>query len=85
MDQFALYKYLRQELQLTPSELNGYVIFNTEKGDCFHCHGTEMFMDNLFHNNGLDIEPFLDIGLAKVKVPRFPFHVTVVLNVVAPG
>jgi len=59
-------KYLRQELQLTPSELNGYVIFNTEKGDCFHCHGTEMFMDNLFHNNGLDIEPFLDIGLAKV-------------------
>ena len=39
-------KYLRQEEQLTPSELNGYVIFNTEKGDCFHCHGTEMFMDN---------------------------------------
>jgi cytochrome c peroxidase len=59
-------KYLRQELQLTPSELNGYVIFNTEKGDCFHCHGTEMFMDNLFHNNGLDTEPFLDLGLAKV-------------------
>jgi len=59
-------KYLRQELQLTSSELNGYVIFNTEKGDCFHCHGTEMFMDNLFHNNGLDSEPFLDIGLAIV-------------------
>jgi len=59
-------KYLRQEIQLTSSELNGYVIFNTEKGDCFHCHGTEMFMDNLFHNNGLDSEPFLDIGLAIV-------------------
>ncbi len=59
-------KYLRQELQLTSSELNGYVIFNTEKGDCFHCHGTEMFMDNLFHNNGLDSEPFLDMGLAIV-------------------
>ena len=59
-------KYLRQELQLTPSELNGYVIFNTEKGDCFHCHGTDMFMDNLFHNNGLDTEPFIDLGLAKV-------------------
>ncbi len=59
-------KYLRQEVQLTPSELNGFVIFNTEKGDCFHCHGTEMFMDNLFHNNGLDTEPFLDLGLAKV-------------------
>jgi len=59
-------KYLRQEIQLTPSELNGYVLFNTEKGDCFHCHSTEMFMDNLFHNNGLDTEPFLDLGLAKV-------------------
>ena len=59
-------KYLRQEVQLTPSELNGYVIFNTEKGDCFHCHSTDMFIDNLFHNNGLDVEPFLDLGLAKV-------------------
>ncbi|MEE2700401.1 MAG: cytochrome c peroxidase [Bacteroidota bacterium] len=59
-------KYLRQELQLTPSELNGFVIFNTETGDCFHCHGPHKFMDNSFHNNALDIEPFLDIGLAKV-------------------
>ena len=25
-----------------------------------------MFMDNSFHNNGLDIEPFLDLGLGKV-------------------
>ena len=59
-------QYLRQEIQLTPSELNGYVIFNTEKGDCFHCHGTEIFMDNLFHNNGLDTEPFTDLGLGQV-------------------
>lgn len=59
-------KYLRQELQLTTSELNGYVIFNTEKGDCFHCHGSEMFMDNLFHNNGLDTEPFIDVGLSAI-------------------
>lgn len=59
-------KYFRQEVQLTPSELNGYVIFNTEQGDCFHCHSTDMFIDNLFHNNGLDAEPFLDLGLAKV-------------------
>ena len=44
-------KYLRQELQLTPSELNGYVIFNSEQGDCFHCHGTNKLMDNSFHNN----------------------------------
>ncbi len=59
-------KYLKGEIQLTPSELNGYAIFNTEKGDCFHCHGTQLFMDNLFHNNGLDIEPFTDLGLGKI-------------------
>ena len=59
-------RYLKNEEQLTISELNGYAIFNTEKGDCFHCHSTNMFMDNLFHNNGLDIEPFTDIGRAKV-------------------
>jgi cytochrome c peroxidase len=59
-------KYLRGEEQLTPSEFSGYAIFNSEKADCFHCHGTQMFMDNSFHNNGLDTEPFLDIGLSKV-------------------
>ena len=59
-------RYLRQEVQLTPEELNGYIIFNTEKGDCFHCHGTNLFMDNQFHNNGIDVEPFLDLGLGGV-------------------
>ena len=58
--------YLRGTVQLTPSELNGYAIFNSEKGDCFHCHGTQMFMDNDFHNNGLDEEPFTDLGLGEV-------------------
>ena len=59
-------RFLKGLEPLTPSELNGYAIFNSEKGDCFHCHGTSLFMDNLFHNNGLDTEPFTDIGLAKV-------------------
>ncbi len=59
-------RYLRGEEQLTASELGGYAIFNSEKGDCFHCHGTQMFMDNSFHNNGLDTEPFLDLGLSGV-------------------
>ena len=57
-------RFIAGEEQLTPSELSGYAIFNTEKGDCFHCHGTQMFMDNQFHNNALDTEPFIDIGLA---------------------
>jgi cytochrome c peroxidase len=56
-------KFYRGEGSLTTSELNGYAIFNSEKGDCFHCHGTALFTDNLFHNNGLDVEPFLDLGL----------------------
>ena len=59
-------RYLNNEEQLTISELNGYAIFNTEKGDCFHCHASQLFMDNQFHNNGLDIEPFPDLGRAKV-------------------
>lgn len=59
-------RFLKGEEQLTSSELSGYAIFNSEKGDCFHCHGTQMLMDNKFHNNGLDIEPFLDLGKGAV-------------------
>lgn len=61
-------KRARNEINLTPQELNGYVIFNTEKGDCFHCHpadGGRLFTDNRFHNNGLD-SVFSDQGLAAV-------------------
>ena len=51
-------KYLRGQAQLTPQELNGYVLFTTEEGgDCFHCHGgggTPLFTTNLFYNNALD-------------------------------
>jgi cytochrome c peroxidase len=47
-------KYLRGEVQLTASELNGYMIFNTEKGDCFHCHGTILFTTNQYYNNAKD-------------------------------
>jgi len=51
-------QYLRGETQLTPSELNGYVLFVTEEGaDCFHCHGgggNPLFTTNLFYNNAKD-------------------------------
>ncbi|MBE0648221.1 MAG: cytochrome-c peroxidase [Bacteroidales bacterium] len=50
--------YLRGQVQLTPEELHGYVLFMTEEGgDCFHCHGGEgnpLFTTNLFYNNGKD-------------------------------
>ncbi len=46
------------EKYLTPTEILGKVIFDTEDGDCFHCHGSAkgnpLFTDNEFHNNGLD-------------------------------
>lgn len=51
-------QYLRGEVQLTPQELNGYVLFITEEGaDCFHCHGgggNPLFTTNQCTNNGLD-------------------------------
>lgn len=53
-------------VQFTPEEELGYQIFNSEQGDCFHCHG-DLATGNLFgaygqlqfSNNGLDatIEP----------------------------
>ncbi len=47
-------KYLRGEASLSQAEAQGFEIFFTEKGDCFHCHSTILFTDNLFRNNGLD-------------------------------
>jgi len=51
-------RYLRGELALTASEINGYAIFmDGNKGDCFHCHGSAanpLWSDRLFHNNALD-------------------------------
>ncbi|MDX2359594.1 MAG: cytochrome c peroxidase [Crocinitomicaceae bacterium] len=41
----------------TAAEANGYDIFFSERGDCFHCHGGALTTDNLMHNNGLDAMP----------------------------
>jgi cytochrome c peroxidase len=35
-------------------EAEGYLIFFSEKGDCFHCHSIPLLTDNSFKNNGLD-------------------------------
>ena len=54
-------QFVQGNYQLTPQEQLGYALFNTELGDCFHCHGdaTTGYMfgayGNLqFSNNGLD-------------------------------
>ena len=79
-------QYLRGEIQLTPEELNGYVLFTTEEGaDCFHCHGgggNPLFTTNLCYNNAKDsvfTDPFdrysvtgnpTDIGAYKAPTLR---------------
>ncbi|MFW5761194.1 MAG: cytochrome-c peroxidase, partial [Cyclobacteriaceae bacterium] len=47
-------KFLRKEVQLSEQEFRGFNLFFSESGDCFHCHGTALFKDNLMHNNGLN-------------------------------
>jgi cytochrome c peroxidase len=66
-------QYLLGQTQLTPSELRGLELFNGEvnpgsaqKGaDCFHCHGTSLFTNNQFINNGLD-SVLTDLGRGAV-------------------
>ncbi len=60
-------------LQLSATELRGFQVFQTETGDCFHCHtdGFSLTMtDNLFRNNGLDsatsIGQFIDGGRGEI-------------------
>jgi cytochrome c peroxidase len=50
-------RYTRREVELTQEEYLGYLIFNTEKGDCFHCHAPPLFTDNAVHNTGLEAAP----------------------------
>lgn len=50
-------RWLAGTYTFTPEEQQGYDLFFTEKGDCFHCHGSLLMTDNRFHNNGLDDAP----------------------------
>lgn len=47
-------QFLRHEINLTPQEMLGFQLFNTEDGDCFHCHSVGLFTDGTVHNIGLD-------------------------------
>ncbi|NKB66645.1 MAG: cytochrome-c peroxidase [Candidatus Latescibacteria bacterium] len=63
-------RYLAGEAELTLQEHQGSVLFlASERGDCFHCHGTGLFTDNLFHNNGLD-SLVADAGLGAITGNR---------------
>ena len=58
-------QWLRGEVNFSDSEMDGFDIYATERGDCFHCHPVGLFTDNSFHNNGLDTE-FIDLGRYEV-------------------
>lgn len=47
-------RYLSYTGTLTSKELSGMMVYLSEVGDCFHCHGIPMLTDNAFHNIGLD-------------------------------
>ena len=61
-------KVMEGQFFFTDAQYNGFEIFNTERGDCFHCHGGVLFTDNLFHNNGLDTSP----GAGLSDITGFP-------------
>ncbi|MFZ4621315.1 MAG: cytochrome-c peroxidase [Bacteroidota bacterium] len=42
---------------ISASAKRGYELFFGEKGDCFHCHASYNFTDNMFHNNGTELFP----------------------------
>lgn len=57
-------EYLQGKGFLSESALRGFEIFNSEAGDCFHCHSIGLFKDGSFHNNGLDsVFTGPDVGL----------------------
>lgn len=61
---------------LSADAKDGKILYETEAGDCFHCHGdakgNPLMTDNLFHNNGLDSHTsaasFIDLGFGKVTM-----------------
>jgi|WetSurMetagenome_2_1015567.scaffolds.fasta_scaffold08330_6 cytochrome c peroxidase len=51
-------QFMNDKTKLTKSELNGFYLFTTENGDCFHCHGspaTPLWTTNMFMNNAKDV------------------------------
>ena len=50
---------------LSLSEKNGFRLFFSEEGECFHCHQGFLFTDFSFRNNGL-YENYADSGRARI-------------------
>lgn len=77
-------KYRRNEVggDFTADEVAGYAIF---KNKCANCHATDLFTDNSFRNNGLNINPQVnDVGryrLTQLPQDYYKFKVPSLRNV----
>ena len=83
---------MRGEVQLSASELNGFVLFTTEEGaDCFHCHGgfgNPLFTTNLFYNNGKDTifdDPYDRYSVSGDPNTRGAYKATTLRNIELTG
>lgn len=87
-------QYLRGEVALTDSEIRGKFLFFTEYNpgfpatsgaDCVHCHSGRNFENDLYFNNGLDLEAnFTDLGRYNVtnnSADRATFKVPTLRNI----
>jgi cytochrome c peroxidase len=54
-------RFLQGKVELSDDEMAGWLLFESEKGDCFHCHGgsgSRLFSTYGFANNALESEHF---------------------------
>jgi cytochrome c peroxidase len=67
--------YQRNLAELTPAEERGRILFSTEKAECFHCHGSFNFNDQVIHANSRIVDKlFHNTGLYNLNgIGDFPF------------
>lgn len=69
-------QYLQGKAQLTVPETRGMALFFGEKAECFHCHGSFNFNDQIVHAASRMVEtPFHNTGLYNLGgTGAFPEH-----------
>jgi cytochrome c peroxidase len=61
-------RYQRGEIKLTEAEIRGKDLFFGEKAECFHCHGSFNFNDQVVHQSTREVEmPFHNTGLYNLQ------------------
>ncbi|MBL8442481.1 MAG: di-heme enzyme [Zoogloeaceae bacterium] len=60
-------QFLRGEVVLAPNEERGRLLFFGERAECFHCHGSFNFNDQIVHAESRIVEtPFHNTGLYNI-------------------